>query len=222
MAWEGTSMVKEKEKRETIKERTTKERIVYESLKLFSQQGYHGVSMREIAAAVGMKGASLYNHFKGKEDIFQAIFSEMTKQYDAAAMRMHVPMEDNQTTVIAYSEMQEKQLLAMAEGLFEFFTQNEFAVLFRKLIISEQHKSDLAAKCLKDYYLEGPILFQSHIFEGLQKIGNFKDFDVEVMAIHFYSPIYYILSRFDAGYSYEEGLEQVKKHVQYFCKLYRK
>lgn len=48
------------------KEMTTKEKIVYQSLGLFSQKGYDGVSMRENAAAVGIKGASLYNHFSGK------------------------------------------------------------------------------------------------------------------------------------------------------------
>ena len=34
------------------KELTTKEKIVYESLKLFSKKGYTGVSMREIARSV--------------------------------------------------------------------------------------------------------------------------------------------------------------------------
>ena len=53
---------------------STKQKILYESLKLFSNKGYDGVSMREIASAVGIKGASIYNHFKGKEDIFQGIF----------------------------------------------------------------------------------------------------------------------------------------------------
>ena len=65
---------------------TTREKIIYHALKLFAAKGYSGVSMREIAAAVGIQGASLYNHFKGKEDIFNAIFAEMTKQYDAAAV----------------------------------------------------------------------------------------------------------------------------------------
>ena len=54
---------------------TTKKRIIIESLRLFASKGYDGVSMREIAAAVGIKGASIYNHFKGKEDIFLAIFT---------------------------------------------------------------------------------------------------------------------------------------------------
>lgn len=203
-------------------EMTTKERIVYESLRLFSNKGYDGVSMREIAAAVGIKGASIYNHFKGKEDIFHAIFHEMMKQYDNAAVIMNIPTEQNQQTIRIYEEADEEQLLCMAEGLFSFFTGNEFAVMFRKLLVSEQHKSPLAAKCLKEYYLEAPVSFQSQIFDGLRQRGKFKDYDADVMALHFYSPIYYILNRFDLGCPYEECLQQLKNHVRFFCEICQK
>lgn len=201
---------------------TTKKKIIFESLKLFSSKGYDGVSMREIAAAVGIKGASLYNHFKGKEDIFNAIFSEMVKQYDHAAAIMNIPMEESEQTIIKYHNIGENQLFNMAEGLLEFFTQNEFAVMFRKLLVSEQHKSSLAANCFKEYYLEAPILFQSQIFRGLQQNGDFQNYDTGTMALHFYSPIYYILSKFDLGYPYEECLEQLKNHIHCFCALYCK
>lgn len=203
-------------------EMTTKEKIVFESLKLFSCKGYDGVSMREIATAVGIKGASLYNHFKGKEDIFNAIFSEMRKQYDTAAIMMDIPTEQNNQTIHTFHVADEAQLLHMAEGLFAFFTQNEFVVMFRKLLISEQHKSPLAAKYFKEYYLEAPVLFQSQIFSGLQQRGDFQDYDANTMALHFYSPVYYILSKFDLGYPYEECLEQLVKHVHSFCEVYIK
>lgn len=201
---------------------TTKEKIVYESLKLFSQKGYTGVSMREIASAVGIKGASIYNHFKGKQDIFQAIFSEMTKLYEQASTAMNVPADDGAQTAQMYVDMNIEQLTAMAEGLFSFFTQNEFAVLFRRLLVSEQGKSMYALKCLKDYYIEAPVTFQSNIFRGMQQNGCFTGFDSQIMALHFYSPIYFILNKFDLGYPYAECLEQVKQHVQYFCQLYKK
>lgn len=199
---------------------TTKEKIIFESLKLFSSKGYDGVSMREIAAAVGIKGASLYNHFKGKEDIFNAIFNEMMKQYDNAAAIMNIPMEESEQTIINYQNANENQLFCMAEGLFAFFTRNEFAVMFRKLLVSEQHKSSLAAKCFKEYYLEAPILFQSQIFRGLQQNGDFQNCDPGTMALHFYSPIYYILSKFDLEYPYEDCLKQLKNHIHFFCMLY--
>ncbi len=202
-------------------EMSTKEKIINEALRLFSNKGYDGVSMREIAAAVGIKGASIYNHFKGKEDIFQGIFDEMTKQYNNMAGMMNVPIEQNDATINVYKNIEEEQLIGTAEELFEFFTQNEFIVMFRKLLMSEQHKSPIAAKYLKEYYLEAPVLFQSQIFEGIQREGKFKAYNAETMALHFFSPVYYTLCRFDLGCPYKDCLEQIKQHVHQFCQIYR-
>jgi AcrR family transcriptional regulator len=47
--------------------------ILDTSAKLFSQQGYTGVSIRDIAQACGMTNAALYYHFRNKEDLFLAM-----------------------------------------------------------------------------------------------------------------------------------------------------
>ena len=47
---------------------TTKEKIVETALELFSQRGYGGVSIRDIAREVGIRESSIYNHFPGKQD----------------------------------------------------------------------------------------------------------------------------------------------------------
>ena len=48
---------------------TTKERITEEALTLFSTNGYQGTSVKSIADAVGIRDASLYKHFKSKQEI---------------------------------------------------------------------------------------------------------------------------------------------------------
>lgn len=202
------------------KEMTTKEKIIFESLRLFSHKGYDGVSMREIASAVGIKGASIYNHFSSKEEVFHAIFGEMKKRYDNSVIAMNIPVEQNEKTVEVYLDIEKSDLLQLAEGLFSFFCKDEFVTMFRKLLVCEQHKFPMAAELLKQYYIDAPIFFQTQLFEGLQKHGVMKDFNAGVMALHFYSPIYYILSKFDLGYPYEECLQQLKNHVHGFCVQY--
>jgi AcrR family transcriptional regulator len=39
------------------------------ALRMFASRGYDGTSMRDIAESVGIKGASMYNHFVSKEAI---------------------------------------------------------------------------------------------------------------------------------------------------------
>ena len=51
-------------------ETPTRERTMEIAARLFAQNGFKGVSMRDIANAVGIKAASLYNHFSDKEDLY--------------------------------------------------------------------------------------------------------------------------------------------------------
>ena len=62
----------------------TKPEIVSRSLTLFMEKGYDGASMSDIAQATGIKKASLYAHFSGKEEIFSAVFSDVLQDYREA------------------------------------------------------------------------------------------------------------------------------------------
>ena len=64
--------------------KNTKERIFDVSIDLFSQYGYDGVSIRQIAKEVGIKESSIYNHYQSKESILESILAfyinEMIKE----------------------------------------------------------------------------------------------------------------------------------------------
>lgn len=51
----------------------SRDRILAQALCLFAEHGYRGLSMREIADAVGFTKAALYYHFRDKEDLFGAV-----------------------------------------------------------------------------------------------------------------------------------------------------
>jgi AcrR family transcriptional regulator len=50
-----------------------KEQIIETAANLFSQNGYMATSMRDIAEAMSIEAASLYNHISSKEEILQDI-----------------------------------------------------------------------------------------------------------------------------------------------------
>lgn len=60
-----------------------KSEILDKSLELFANQGYFGTSMDDIAKAVGIKKASLYSHYAGKESIFTAVFNNILDDYSS-------------------------------------------------------------------------------------------------------------------------------------------
>lgn len=54
--------------------RSTKERLFDKAVELFAANGYENVSINDIAAAAGIKGASLYNHYPNKETLLSEIY----------------------------------------------------------------------------------------------------------------------------------------------------
>jgi AcrR family transcriptional regulator len=56
-----------------------KEKIVNESLKLFSLKGFSNTSTQDIMREAKASKGGLYNHFKSKDDIFSAVLSEARK-----------------------------------------------------------------------------------------------------------------------------------------------
>ena len=51
-------------------------RVLREARVLFTAQGYAAVSMQQIADAAAMNKATLYHHFRDKEDLFVAVMAE--------------------------------------------------------------------------------------------------------------------------------------------------
>ncbi len=58
----------------------TEQRIVAAATTLFFEKGYHAATMREVAAAAGIKAGSLYNHFRGKEDLLFLVASRTMQE----------------------------------------------------------------------------------------------------------------------------------------------
>lgn len=58
------------------------------ALTLFATRGYHGTALSQIAAELGIRTPSLYNHMRSKHDLLDDIVSETTEQvwadYEAA------------------------------------------------------------------------------------------------------------------------------------------
>jgi len=52
-----------------------RQQIVDEAYRAFATRGYHGTSMREIAAAAGIGLSTLQHHFGGKEDLLVAVLA---------------------------------------------------------------------------------------------------------------------------------------------------
>jgi AcrR family transcriptional regulator len=73
--------------------RDVRAEILVEATGLFVAHGYHGLSMRQIAEAVGVTKAALYYHFENKEALFLAILGSYLERVEE--MILQVQAEGN-------------------------------------------------------------------------------------------------------------------------------
>ena len=60
-----------------------RESILQAAQRLFSEKGYHGVSIDEIAREVDVSPAILYRHFKSKKVLYEAVLQAMSAQRES-------------------------------------------------------------------------------------------------------------------------------------------
>lgn len=73
-----------------------REIIIVQAAKLFKEKGYKAASMRELASALGVEAASLYNHIESKNDLLNAICMNVANRYTSYINSI----ESEQSTVI--------------------------------------------------------------------------------------------------------------------------
>ena len=201
----------------------TKKRILDEALTLFSENGYGNVYVAQIAEAVGIKAPSLYKHYKSKQDIFNAILDEMKKSYEKQASMLNISGEDAVSDAEVYSDIGEDELVRMATGLFLYFLHDEYAQKFRKMLTIEQFRDSELAHLLTKEYADDPLSYQSAMFSMLCEKGVLRKYDPDVMALHFYAPIYFLLTVCDREPQREtESTELLKRHIRQFSRIYGK
>lgn len=190
----------EKEKGNTM---STKERIMEESLKLFAVNGFDSVSVRTIAAAVGVRDSALYKHFSSKQAIFDAIVKQSIDRFQQQYMKVDI------------KHMNPSNLVDTCMEMFRYQSKDSWIQCFRQILIIEQFKNPEMAKLYKQVFIDMPISGQKSIFEGLIKANVMKDNDAYVMAMELYAPFFlYHTVRED-----EETIEEhLRKHVENFMK----
>lgn len=199
----------------------TKEKIIDEALTLFSEKGYANVYVADIAERVGIKAPSLYKHYKNKQAIFDAIIDGMKKRFLEQAGSLQINGEDASIDAEIYKNISEEQLIELGTNLFLYFLHDDYTRRFRKMLTIEQfHDKQLADVYMKQY-VDDPLSYQGMLLGMIVSSGVLQTDNVEIMTLHFYAPIYMLLTICDRDPSREEeSLKILKEHIRQFNKLY--
>ncbi|MDY8134593.1 TetR/AcrR family transcriptional regulator [Aquimarina sp. 2201CG5-10] len=71
-----------------MKPENRKQEIINAASILFKEKGYSAVTMRDLAKAMGIKAASLYNHIQSKQEILSTIIIELAEEFTTGMNRI--------------------------------------------------------------------------------------------------------------------------------------
>lgn len=196
-------------------EKNTKERILEEALKLFSQNGYMGTSMNDIAAKLGVTKAALYKHYAGKQEILDSIIEKMNQMDMERAKKYEMPEGNMEEVIAGYKETAFDKIRQFTKVQFLHWTKEEIPCCFRKMLTLEQYRDSQMAKLYQNYLAEGPVTYIEAIFAGLT--NNSKD--ATQLALDFYGPIFLLYSIYDGTEEKQNVTRMVEQHVERFSKM---
>lgn len=195
----------------------TKKKILDKALELFSQRGYDAVSVGEIAAAVGIKAPSLYNHFSGKQAIFEAIVETTAAQYQRDTDRIHIHVQDADRDIPAFVQITEEELFEKVRQIFDYSLHEENIRRFRKMMTIEQYRAPELGELYTKRYVERVVAYHAAIFRSLIQAGALRPGDPDALALLYAAPVITLIGICDRQPEREEECrEMLRAHVHQF------
>ena len=170
-----------------------KEEILIVALHLFARDGYEAVSVSQIAGELDMTKGALYRHYKSKRDIFDSIVKRMEQQDSEQARENEVPEESIEKTPEEYQNVSFDDFVEYSKSMFEYWTEDDFASSFRKMLTIEQFRSEEMQKLYQQYLVSGPAGYVKDLFK------NMKIKDPEENAVKFYANMFFYYNVYDGA-----------------------
>jgi len=177
----------------------TKENILQAALRLFAKDGYEAVSVSTIAGELGMTKGALYKHYKNKRDLFDCIVERMYQIDARRAKKYEVPEKTFDEEPMPYRNTAINKIKEFIGAQFHFWTEDEFACNFRRMLTLEQYRDPEMANLYQKILANGPVSYMEDLFREMIDQGTLNKSNSKQLAFEFYAPFYLLISISDVS-----------------------
>ncbi|MGN1423019.1 MAG: TetR/AcrR family transcriptional regulator [Oscillospiraceae bacterium] len=191
----------------------TRDRILDSALELFSEKGYDGVGVDLIAENAGIKGPSLYKHFKGKEDILNALIERAERYYETNFGSAEHPGK----TPASMEELTELSLKRIG-----FTLHDPVIKRVRRMLTMEQFRSRRIAALATKYNLGIVQGLYRQSFAEMMENGVMRRADPALLSMAFAAPVTLLIQLCDREPEREgELMERIGEYFRFFAEEYK-
>ena len=156
---------------------STKEKIFEAAVELFSKRGYNGVSVRDIAKEVGIKEASIYNHYNSKEEILNDIinrFNDVFEKGNNFSFKMD----------LLYDSVSPRKYFKMVNLMIKEVFQDKRMMKMLMICIIEMYNNEKAKEMVKKMLAPKDVESMNMYLNKYIKEGKIKNVNVQTLQDH--------------------------------------
>ena len=205
---------------------STKELILEEALGQFSEKGFAGTSMSEIAKPLGITKAALYKHFESKQQIFDEIIAASESRYKELLEKLsvHFPKDSggemNKNDVDVYGNISIEGLCESVLTFVRFSMNDEYSRQVRRMLTISQFQTAELSGMFTKRYVDTMLEYDERLFEQLIGSGIIRSGDPKALAAMFYAPVLMYMGIWDRQPDKAKECEAaIKMHIEQFCKM---
>ena len=188
--------------------------IVYATLELAAENGLGTVSMQQIADKVGIRKASLYNHFSSRDEIVETMY-DILRQASKERGSITVDYE------VLVSNGSMKDILLNAVDSYQRIVNDPQMSQFYKIVMSERPISKMASEIMVKE-TRTMIDATRRLFDALNRQGLASFDDIDAVAFSFsmtvHSIIDYQMDLAQAGM--DADADMLERFIEGFCRTY--
>jgi AcrR family transcriptional regulator len=201
------------------RENSTKQKLFYSAIFLFSQKGYANVGIRELCRSVNVKESAFYNHYAGKEELFRKILDDFV----ARGEQVVYTDEEIQATVSTGN------VRAFFEQNMRRFTQAAGDPLYHtvlQIVIMESFTNPQAKAIARHnlYYVRRD--YTEKVLQGMLENGFIRGCDPAAVTAEYYYGLKGMLDEYLLVETWNEDLTPIRRrisdHIDFYVCLLQK
>jgi len=160
----------------------TKKKIYDTSLKLFAEKGYKATTMRGIAKSVGIQQSAIYNHFKNKEAILDAIIEDL--------------QNSDMINLFGNGDLNEqykkgKAILKKISGMFKLMSYDKKHDLLFRFMMQELFVNEKIGIFYNEEFYQNNVKKLSSIFFMMMQEEMIEPTDPLLLSSEFFAPLFF-------------------------------